>query len=211
LTLNSICIEENDVVCFDNAKQIIGPEHVIASGALPLGFPAILIDGKHYWDAGISSNTPLSVIARERSSEKLLCFLIHLFGMSQGPTSFLDAFKAKKDIEYGSRYRRVVENFCEIHALQHAINHLCDTFKIDRESPEFKKIIDLGRPNILNIVRFQYHDRPYDLWSKDFEFSRQSIQERYQMGYDAAEKALSPPVWLDVLPPLNSGVVIHDF
>jgi hypothetical protein len=36
----------------------IGPEHVVASAALPPGFPAVEIDGQHYWDGGSVSNTP---------------------------------------------------------------------------------------------------------------------------------------------------------
>ena len=31
----------------------------MASGSLPPGFPAIEIEGEHYWDGGIVSNTPL--------------------------------------------------------------------------------------------------------------------------------------------------------
>jgi NTE family protein len=31
----------------------------MASGALPPGFPAIEIDGEHYWEGGLVSNTPL--------------------------------------------------------------------------------------------------------------------------------------------------------
>jgi NTE family protein len=44
---------------FDNARQTIRPEHVMASGALPPDFPAIEIDGEFYWDGGLVSNTPL--------------------------------------------------------------------------------------------------------------------------------------------------------
>ena len=34
----------------------------MASGALPPGFPAVEIDGEHYWDGGIASNTPLDYV-----------------------------------------------------------------------------------------------------------------------------------------------------
>ena len=40
----------------------IGPEHILASGALPPGFPAVEIDGRHYWDGGLVSNSPLQVV-----------------------------------------------------------------------------------------------------------------------------------------------------
>jgi hypothetical protein len=38
----------------------IDHRHIIASGALPPGLPAIPIDGRHYWDGGLVSNTPLA-------------------------------------------------------------------------------------------------------------------------------------------------------
>ena len=31
----------------------------MASGSLPPGFPAVEIEGEHYWDGGLISNTPL--------------------------------------------------------------------------------------------------------------------------------------------------------
>ena len=37
----------------------IDPEHIMASGALPPGFPSVVVEGEHYWDGGIASNTPL--------------------------------------------------------------------------------------------------------------------------------------------------------
>ena len=42
---------------FDSRKDRLGPEHVMASGALPPGFPSVEIDGEHYWDGGVVSNT----------------------------------------------------------------------------------------------------------------------------------------------------------
>jgi len=38
---------------FDSEEITIRPEHVMASGALPPGFPPVEIDGGHYWDGGL--------------------------------------------------------------------------------------------------------------------------------------------------------------
>src|SRR5262249_34128627 len=43
---------------FDNDTVTIRPEHVMASGALPPGFPAVEIDGGQSWGGGLGSNTP---------------------------------------------------------------------------------------------------------------------------------------------------------
>ena len=47
---------------FDSRAMPIALDHVLASGALPPGFPAIRIDGDPYWDGGIYSNTPIEVV-----------------------------------------------------------------------------------------------------------------------------------------------------
>ena len=47
----------------------------MASGALPPGFPAVEIDGEHYWDGGLVSNTPLQwVIECDARPRIRLCF-----------------------------------------------------------------------------------------------------------------------------------------
>jgi predicted acylesterase/phospholipase RssA len=44
---------------FDGEKIAIRPDHVMASGALPSGFPPVEIDGEQYWDGGLFSSVPL--------------------------------------------------------------------------------------------------------------------------------------------------------
>ena len=58
---------------FDNFEfrklgKKIGPEHIMASGALPPGFPSVLIEGEHFWDGGIASNTPLDYVLEDERS-----------------------------------------------------------------------------------------------------------------------------------------------
>ena len=55
----AVNVRTGNLVYFDTNTHTIAPEHVMASGALPLGFPAIEIDGEHYWDGGLVSNAPL--------------------------------------------------------------------------------------------------------------------------------------------------------
>jgi NTE family protein len=64
-------IENGKTVYFSNLhpeKQLPGPEypavhlgveHAMASGSFPGGFPWTMIDGRAYWDGGITDNTPL--------------------------------------------------------------------------------------------------------------------------------------------------------
>ena len=66
LSVGAVNVRTGNFVYFDNTTHRIGPEHIMASGALPPGFPAVEIDGEHYWDGGLVSNTPLDWVVDSR-------------------------------------------------------------------------------------------------------------------------------------------------
>ena len=69
LIVTAVELETSQPVAFDSAHRDITPDHIVASGSLPPGFPPHVIDGLHYWDGGLWSNTPLpDVLAAVRSS-----------------------------------------------------------------------------------------------------------------------------------------------
>jgi len=210
LTLGAVSVEDGNRVCFDNSRQEVGPLHIMASAALPPGFPAITIDGKNYWDGGISSNTPLNVILEENISQKLLCFMVNLFPLSsKTPESIFEVFKRKKDIELSSRHREVIRQFCKIHGLKHTIHQLSKIIEKNKLINLPNEFAKQGCSSAINIVRFLYEDHSYDLWSSDFEFSRSSMQDHIEMGYAQVKKALENPTWLEVIQD-DVGVVLRE-
>ncbi len=48
----AVNVRTGNFVYFDNSTHTIEPEHIMASGALPPGFPAVEIEGERYWDGG---------------------------------------------------------------------------------------------------------------------------------------------------------------
>src|SRR6202521_3399125 len=67
LSVGAVSVTTGNFRYFDNFEfkklgKKIGPEHIMASGALPPGFPSIEIDGEDFWDGGIASNTPLDFV-----------------------------------------------------------------------------------------------------------------------------------------------------
>lgn len=197
LTLAALCLENGELVYFDNEKQEIRADHVMASGALPPGFPAIKIDGKNYWDGGLSSNTPLNAILEEDFKNKLLCIMMHLFSYHQSvPTNMLEVLKLKKDIEYSSRYHEVLKHLCEIKHLHNLLHQLAKEDPNLRNEKNMIEILKNSNPVSINIVRFHYRNIPGNLWSKDFEFSPQTLIGHSKSGYHDVNQALKNPDWL---------------
>jgi NTE family protein len=53
----------------------IGPEHVLASAAIPLLFPPVKVGGRHYLDGGLGMNTPLRPALRLGADKVLVLSL----------------------------------------------------------------------------------------------------------------------------------------
>src|SRR3979409_2148606 len=81
LSVGAVGVTSGNFKYFDNFEfrklgKRIGPEHIMASGALPPGFPSIVIDDEHFWDGGIASNTPLDYVLDEDNTDDLLIFQV---------------------------------------------------------------------------------------------------------------------------------------
>ena len=76
LTVGATEVETGNFRYFDSRETRIGPEHILASGALPPAFPAVEIEGKQYWDGGLVSNTPLEHVLDEWPRQDTLAFQV---------------------------------------------------------------------------------------------------------------------------------------
>src|SRR5438477_12869985 len=121
LSVGAVGVTSGNFRYFDNVEfkrlgKKIGPEHIMASGALPPGFPAVLIDGEYYWDGGIASNTPLDYVLDEGIDRDVLIFQVDLFS-ARGPLpqTLLEADERAKDIRYSSRTRMNTDKNRQIH------------------------------------------------------------------------------------------------
>ncbi len=211
LSVGAVEVSSGKMHYFDSTKQRIGPEHIMASGALPPSFPAIEIDGRHYWDGGLSSNTPLSYVLRSNHSQNLLCFMAHLFD-SYGlePTSFDDIEMRRKDIEYSSRFDKIIRMHQEIHSLRYAIHQLSKHIPSGKKQEDsVMKNLEQGWDKTVTLVRFLYRGDSDDLSSKDFEFSRKSIREHIDKGYTDGQGAIKSSPWLKPVP-VDLGFALHD-
>ncbi len=212
LTLGAVQIKNGKDVRFDNFHQDIDPRHIMASAALPPGFPAIKIDDHYYWDGGVSSNTPFAVLLEEQITARLLCIIVNLFSLTnQLPTSMMEILKEKKEFEYASRHQEILHHFLELHLLQQTIDVLTPKKITPELDAILKKVALIGHPSFLNILRFHYNDKPSNLVSSDFNFHPAIIKQHWQSGADDIQKALqNQSIWLDQ-DEGNTGAIFHEF
>lgn len=185
LSLGAVDVRSGELVYFDNTLCRIEAAHVMASGALPPGFPPIEIGGRHYWDGGVVSNTPLQYVLDEDTDDDLLIFQVDLFN-AQGamPRTLLEAAEREKDIRFASRTRRNTEQLLAKHDAKMAVRQLLDTLPdAVLGSVEAQRVAALARDNAVTVVQVIYRDKPYEGPSKDYEFSRQSMTEHWAAGH----------------------------
>jgi NTE family protein len=200
ITLGAVCVETGDSIDFDNTRMEIKLDHVMASCALPPGFPAVRIGDKTFWDGGVSSNTPISIILKEKLPHKILCFMINLFQhQEEDPTNMLEVLKRRRDIEYSSRHHEVLRYFHEKHRLELALFKLKEEEEKNHPNETLDKALKNEYPSALNIIRFHYRDEPFEILTKDFVFSRDAIRDHYEAGYRDFQKALTNREWFNVI------------
>src|ERR1700752_5419301 len=108
----AVNVRTGNFVYFDTNTHKITPEHVMASGALPPGLPAIEIEGEHYWDGGLVSNTPLQWVVESEPRRDTLAFQVDLWSArGEFPRTMLDVMTREKEIRYSSRTRAGTDEF----------------------------------------------------------------------------------------------------
>ena len=204
LSVGAVSVTSGNFRYFDNfefkkAGKKIGPEHIMASGALPPGFPSIEIEGEHYWDGGIATNTPLDYVLDTENRRDLLIFQVDLFS-ARGPlpVSLLDAAEREKDIRFSSRTRMNTDKNRQIHnarrALRDLIGKLPDYLKND---PSVELLREAAKESTVTVVHLIYRSKNYESSSKDYDFSRVGMVEHWNAGVRDVHLSMRHEDWLE--------------
>ncbi|HET6969691.1 MAG TPA: patatin-like phospholipase family protein [Phenylobacterium sp.] len=210
LSVGAVNVRTGNFAYFDNSKQKIGPEHIMASGALPPGFPPIEIDGEHYWDGGIVSNTPLQYVLDEEGPRDLLIFQVDLFSArGELPKTLLEAAEREKDIRFSSRTRLNTDLNLKLHRTRAALASLLDRLPHEFEGFDGLNLLrDFAHERAVTVVQLIYRSKVYEGNSKDYEFSRMTMQEHWAAGGADVTTTLNHPAWLNR--PMTDGTVTYD-
>ena len=194
-TVGAVNVRSGNLVCFDTATHRIGPEHVMASGALPPGFPAVEIEGEHYWDGGLVSNTPLEWVVENVPRQDTLAFQVDLWSArGDFPRHMAEVETRQKEVIYSSRTRASTSSFKRMQRMRHAAAKLsADMPEHVRNSPEMEVLQPMIEHKAYNIIQLIYRAKTYEGPSKDYEFSRRSMEEHWRAGYHDALRTLRHP------------------
>jgi NTE family protein len=211
LSVGATNVRTGNLTIFDTIDKKIGPEHIIASGSLPPGFPATEIDGEFFWDGGVVSNTPLQWVLDASPRLDTLAFQVDLWSARGDlPRDMIEVDTRLKDIRYSSRTRLGTDQFRKMQALRRATAKLMSQLPDGlRQMPEAKMLAAEADTKVYNIIHLIYHAENYEGASKDFEFSRRTMEEHWKTGYSDMDRTLRHPEVLQ-RPQSADGVFVFD-
>ena len=195
LSVGAVDVESGNFAYWDtrgpDGRTRIDARHIMASGALPPGLPPVEIDGRHYWDGGLVSNTPLAHVL-EHQNDDMLVFQVDLFP-AEGPMprQMTDVYSRAKDIQYSSRTRQVTDQYLRLRREHKAIKALLDKLPPDlkdaADAQRLREYLDRGSVNIVHLI---YRSRAWESGARDFEFSRSTMLDHWSQGRDAVEEVM---------------------
>ncbi len=198
ISVGAVDVKSGNFKFFDTAKDTLTADHIMASGALPPGFPPVVIDGQPYWDGGIVSNTPLQYVIDEAGDNHDLCiFQVDLFS-ARGlvPKTILEAAEREKEIRFSSRTRLNTTAALETQRLRKAARNLYAKLPEElRADPDAAILMEKGHEAAITVMHLINRPTAPESQSKDYEFSRLSVEEHWQAGHRDVEHSLNHTAW----------------
>jgi NTE family protein len=211
LSVGAVNVHTGNSVYFDNQQHRLGVEHVMASGSLPPGFPPIEIDGDHYWDGGLVSNSPLWYVLDDSPRISALIVQVDLFSArGELPVNLDQVLERTKDIQYSSKTRMNTNRVKELEGLRHALGRLMKKLPAKlRDDPDYLRLQPLCEQRQITIAHLINRRFSTSTNAKDYEFSRATIRQLWDAGLDDVRRTCGHREWLKARE-VVSGVRIFD-
>jgi NTE family protein len=211
LTVNAIKVCTGELVHFDSLNGELSADHVRASGSLPPAFPPVRIDGDLYWDGGLYSNTPLESVLNELPEGDTLCFMVDLWSAhGTEPVTMDEVSTRQKDVTFASRSQRHIDDYVSTYQVQQKLRQLYKRLPAgERTKADQQEMAALGVDATLHIVRLPYAGTDWHMAAKDVNFSKGSIEWRWDQGYRDGLRALKHAGWLRLVSD-DTVVVVHE-
>jgi NTE family protein len=193
LSLGAVNVCKGSSVYFENGTTVIKPDHVRASGALPPGFPPVTIDGEHYWDGGVVTNSPITYVADQKPMRTARIIQVDNFNAEgELPRDLGLVTERAKDIQYASRTRFNIDRLEEFSDLMSAARRLLDKLPPELKSdPDAQHLASACDDRSWTIIRL-INKRPSRSGAvKDYEFSRATIEEAWAAGLEDVRRSVA--------------------
>ncbi len=193
LSLGATNVRTGESVYFDTLRTRITSAHVMASGALPPGFPCIEIDGEEYWDGGLVSNTPITYVWDQKPLTTALILQVNLFpSRGQLPRTIEEVMERAKDIEYCSKQRFSTDRIRELGELHAAAKRLLAKVPAEMQAdPDVQRIAKHCEDREWTIAFLTESLRSDVGQWKDTEFSRATVNDRWEAGLEDIRRSLA--------------------
>jgi NTE family protein len=211
LSVGAVNVRSGNFEYFDSARQRLDVRHIMASGALPPGFAPVEIDGEHYWDGGLVSNTPLQYVLDQPGDGRKVVFQVDLFSARGDlPTNLAESIEREKDIRFSSRTRLNTTQSLDRQLIAQAARRLLAKLPPAlRDDPDALALSRLHSDSAVDVLHLIYRSKHYESQSKDYEFSRLSMQEHWEAGRSDMAHTLHDPRWVQHKR-TNTGVHVFD-
>jgi NTE family protein len=200
LSVSVANLQTGEQLYFDNSERILTASHIMAACALPPWFPPIEIDGDYYVDGGVVSNSPMQFVADSRPRYSALVFQVDLWDPAgELPHDLTAANLRWFEIHSASRMNVSLDAFRKQQQARRALAQLLASVPPElRDSATFKVLAEDAYAQNVVLVRLKYKTKKYETQSKLFDFSRRSMEDHWQEGYEDARTALSEPGILEL-------------
>ena len=198
LLLTAVDVETGRLAMFDSYVDEITPEHILASGSLPPGFPWTTIDGKHYWDGGLVSNSPLDQVVEIGGLTGKKVYIVNLWLEKRAlPHSIPEVLARRDEIVFAEKIRwniRIWEYIDDYRQLVEEIMTSLEPKTAEQIRGRPRYIETVGEASPVSITRINREAVEGESVSRDYEFSRTSIDRLIAQGYGIAVKTLERQV-----------------
>ena len=232
LSVSAVNVANGNFEVFDNRsgrwRKRIRAEHIMASGALPPGFPAVPIEEPgpleaardsgaprpvhYYWDGGLVSNTPLSQVLDDLPRRDTLAFQVDLWSARGAvPANVIDTQERMKDIQYSSRTRAITNAQAREQRQRRLLRELLDRIppELRDADPACRAAAQQATARSVSVIQLIYQDKEWDGLSKDYEFGAATMRSHWESGLADIARTLEHRQWLEH-PDCDDSFVTHD-
>jgi NTE family protein len=146
-----------------------------------------------------------------RPRQDTLAFQIDLWSaLGELPRDMSHVNLREAEIRYSSRTRAGTDQFKAMQTLRRATAKLLEKLPEElKNSPEARLLAHEADEKVYNIIHMIYRAKTYEGNSMDHEFSRRTMEEHWQAGYEDASRTLAHPEVLE-RPKNHAGVFTFD-